>query len=570
MGDARSQMALSCGGKDCTDSVLSMVVVHELGRIPYLRVVLHVVKDEKRFKVGAEIEAKAGYGDKLKSVFKGVLISAHFSLAAGVREMTLEVRDKAHDMTLGLRTALFLEKSDSDICKEIASGRGLGADIASTTPKHAQLQQYQTTDWDFALSRLWACGLVANVKDGSFGAISIDKLGSQNPKKIDADKDPVLEMDIMAENSAWFSDVTVRSWDESTQKEELKKAPDSKPKLAGSFKGTGKNSQEVLIPYAVEKDILAKTGESLLWRLRQGAVRGRVRLFGVYEASLGDALELTGCGSMADGKTVIWGTRLEISASTCVTDLQFGWDFLESLRTRYAGENLAHPMAGSAPLTQGLYPAKVLKISEDPEKGERINVHIPLLHEAGKGVWARIATVYAGAGHAVVFRPEKDDEVLVGFLGANPAYPVILGALPSKAAPAPDDLKAKDEKNTCKGWLTKSGLTLLMNEEEKSVTIKTPEGQMLAINDKEASITLKDKNGNSIIMDKGGISLKTDKDIHLQATGNINLKATHNFKAEGVSCEVKGQTDIKLTGEAMAEISTSGILTVKGSLVKIN
>lgn len=569
MSDIAIKMALSCAGKDC-NSVISMLVVHELGRIPYLRAVLNAVNDGNVFKAGSEIEAKAGYGDKLKSVFKGVLISVSFSMAAGIREITIEARDKAHDMTIGLKTALFLEKSDGDICKEIASARGLGADIPSTSTKHAQLQQYQATDWHFALSRLWACGLVANVKDGSFGAIAIDKLGSQNPKSIDADKDQVLELDVMAENRAWFSDVTVRSWDESTQKEVLKKAPDIKPKFVGSFKGTGKNSQEVLIPYAVQKDDLAKIGEGLLWRLRQGAVRGRVRLSGIYEAAPGDGLELKGCGKMAEGKTVIWGTRLEISSGTCVCDLQFGWDFLYSLRTQYAGEGLEHPLAGSAPINHGLYPAKVLKISEDPEKGERINVHIPLLHEAGKGVWARIATVYAGAGHAVVFRPEKDDEVLVGFLGANPTYPVILGALPSKAAPAPDDLKAKDEKNTCKGWVTKSGLTLLMNEEEKSVTIKTPAGQMLAINDKEASITLKDKNGNSIIMDKGGISLKTDKDINLKATGNINLKATQNFKAEGLSCEVKGKKDIKLTGGAMAEISSSGILTVKGALVKIN
>jgi uncharacterized protein involved in type VI secretion and phage assembly len=185
-------------------------------------------------------------------------------------------------------------------------------------------------------------------------------------------------------------------------------------------------------------------------------------------------------------------------------------------------------------------------------------------------VWARIATVYAGTGHAVVFRPEKDDEVLVGFLGANPAYPVILGALPSKTAPAPDSLKAKDEKNTCKGWVSKSGLTLLMDEEEKSFTIATPAEQTLAINDKEASIILEDKNGNSFVMDKDGITLKSKKDISLKATGNILLKATQNFKAEGLSCEIKGQKDIKLAGQAMGEISSSGILTVKGTLVKIN
>lgn len=570
MSHTTPQTELLCDGKDYSTSLLSLTVVHELGRIPYLRAVLAVLAEETPFKVGSKITTKAGYDGKLDVVFEGILDAVTFSMSSGLRQLTLEARDKAHEMTLGLRTALFLDKSDSEICTAIASARGLATDVPSSSPKHAQVQQYQSTDWDFTLSRLWACGMVAHVKAGKLTGFPIATLGSKNPRKIDAETGTVLELEVIAENRAWFAGVTFRSWDDATQKEETKKAPDVQPKLNGDFKGSGKSSQTVLIPYAVEQAAAEKASEGLLWRLRQGAVRGRIRLFGVYKASPGDGLELSGCGTMADGKTVIWGTRLEIAAGICTSDLQFGWDFLDSLRTHYAGEGLAHPLAGNAPITQGLYPAKVMKLSEDPDKGERIKVHIPLLHDDGKGVWARIATVYAGAGHAVVFRPENDDEVLVGFMGANPACPVILGALPSKAAPAPDALKAKDEKNTCKGWVSKSALTLLMNEEEKSITFTTPAGQTLAINDKEASINLKDKNGNTLIMDKGGITLKSGKDISLEATGNITLKATQNFKAEGLACEVKGQKDIKLSGQAMGEISSSGILTVKGTLVKIN
>lgn len=570
MNDVKPQITLTCGKKDCSADIISLLMVHELGRIPYLRAVLSSSNDCDALKIGSDVKAKAGYDGKLKQRFKGVLTSISFSMSSGTRQVTLEARDKAYNMTLGLRTALFIDKSDSEICQAIASDRGIGVDVASTSAKYAQLQQYQCTDWDFALSRLWASGLVANVKDGTFGAIAIDKLGSTCSKIIDADIDPVIELDIIAEDRAWFKEVSTRYWDEAVQKEDTKKASDINPKLTGNFKGSGKNSQEVLIPYAVKKDALTKSSDGLLWRLRQGAVRGRIRLSGLYEASVGDGLEIKSCAPIADGATVIWGTRFEIAAGSCTSDFQFGWDFLDSLRTQYTVEGLKHPMAGSAPVIQGLYPAKVLKLSEDPDKGERIKIHIPLLHDRDKGIWARISTVYAGIGHAMVFRPEKDDEVLVGFLGGDPAYPVILGALPSKVAPAPDSLKAKDEKNTCKGWLTKSGLTLLMDEEEKSITIKTPANQSFVINDKESSITLKDKNGNSIVMDKSGIKLKSNKDISLETTGNIKLKAAQSFKAEGLSCEVKGQKDIKLSGQAMAEISSSGILTVKGTLVKIN
>lgn len=227
-------------------------------------------------------------------------------------------------------------------------------------------------------------------------------------------------------------------------------------------------------------------------------------------------------------------------------------------------------LQGALPLAGGLYPGKVIKVSGDPDKRERIQVHIPLLHEEGSGVWARAATLYAGNGRAVVFRPEKDDEVVLGFLGGDPRAPVILGAMPSKAAPPPDKLKAADEKNTLKVLVSKSGLTLLLNEEDKSFTLQTPAGQLLCINDKDAAVTLKDKNGNSLVMDKAGIKLKSDKDIMVEASGNISLKATRNFKVEGLQATVEGKQSLALSGVATAELKASGPLTIKGAIVRIN
>ncbi|MDL2307544.1 phage baseplate assembly protein V [Desulfovibrio sp. OttesenSCG-928-C06] len=218
----------------------------------------------------------------------------------------------------------------------------------------------------------------------------------------------------------------------------------------------------------------------------------------------------------------------------------------------------------------GLYSGKVMQVANDPENGERIKVHIPLLHSEQQGVWARWVTPYAGGGYGVVFRPEPDDEVLLGFLGGDPHAPVILGSLHSRAAPAPSALKATDEKNKSKGLVSKNGLTLLLDEDDKSITIKTPAGQSLVINDKSGSVELKDKNNNCLTLDKNGVTIKSAKDITLNAAGDVKITARHNFSAEGLDASVLGKKAIRLGGQAMGELKTSGPLAIKGAIVQIN
>ena len=80
---------------------------------------------------------------------------------------------------------------------------------------------------------------------------------------------------------------------------------------------------------------------------------------------------------------------------------------------------------------------------DDPEGLGRVQVSIPHLGDQLSD-WARLVSLMAGAERGVFFRPEKDDEVLVGFEHGDPRRPYILGGLWSKAdQPPADDGKAK-------------------------------------------------------------------------------------------------------------------------------
>ena len=71
-----------------------------------------------------------------------------------------------------------------------------------------------------------------------------------------------------------------------------------------------------------------------------------------------------------------------------------------------------------------------------------------------------------------------------------------------------------------------------------------------------------DKNNNSIEMSDAGITLKSGKDIILDATGDIKMKA--------VNVEIKASAQLKAEGSAGTEVKSGGNTVVKGAMVQIN
>jgi uncharacterized protein involved in type VI secretion and phage assembly len=233
--------------------------------------------------------------------------------------------------------------------------------------------------------------------------------------------------------------------------------------------------------------------------------------------------------------------------------------------------------SGLIPALRGTQIATVKKIFEDPENNYRVLVTLPTFTGTGQeeGLWARMASTYASGASGFFFFPEIGDEVLLTFMNDDPRFPVIFGSLYSaKNKP----METPDEKNQFKSIYSKSGIHIKFDDEDKILTIETPEKNTIILDDKEKSISIQDMNKNSIVMDSSGISIKTPKDINLNADGNINLTATSNLamKAtadatlDGLSITQNAQTSFTAKGNASAELSASGQTTVKGAMVMIN
>ncbi len=137
----------------------------------------------------------------------------------------------------------------------------------------------------------------------------------------------------------------------------------------------------------------------------------------------------------------------------------------------------------------------------------------------------------------------------------------MLGGLHSsqKALPAP--FTTTDD-NHRKGYVSRSKLKLIFDDEKKILTIETPAGNQFKLDEDAKSITLQDQNGNKVVMNDQGIQLESSKDLTLKAAGNV--------KIEGVGVEAKASAQFKATGSAGVEMSSSATAVLKGSIVQIN
>jgi uncharacterized protein involved in type VI secretion and phage assembly len=298
-----------------------------------------------------------------------------------------------------------------------------------------------------------------------------------------------------------------------------------------------------------------------------------VRFQGSSLVKTGKTIELSGLGDRFNGTAFISGVHHNIHNGVWMTTVNFG------LSAQWFAANAPHLSApgasGQLPPIKGLQTGIVKQVSKDPADEFRVLVSLPLLQDASKGVWARLGGFYASNKIGAVFYPEVNDEVIVGFMNEDPRYPVILGSVYSKKLPP---LYPPDEKNTKKAITTSSKLEITFDEKDKIIQIKTPGKHIITMDDKAGEISIKDSNKNTVSLSKSGITIDSATDIKMtakgnitiQATGNLALSAKANATMEGLQVSHKAQTKFSANGTATAEVTASGMLTIRGAMVKIN
>jgi len=550
--------------------VTSITVSKEVNRIPVAQVTIQdgnaskedfEASNETLFSPGKEIEVLAGYQSDELSIFKGIILKFSIKIKRnGASMLMLECRDIAVKLTIGFKNKYFLDKTDSDVIMEIIDGYGMTNEVEATSVQHQGLVQFYATDWDFMLSRIEANGKICLVDDGTITV-----------KEPSLDAEPsldllfgatILDFDASIDARDQYQAVKAFAWDPANQ--EILEVDGSDPALTGNG---NLNPSDLAGVIGLEHLNLSHSGmlaqeelqawaDALYLRSQLAKTRGRVAFYGYAELKPGNLILLQGLGERINGKVFVSGVRHEISNGTWRTDAQFG------LAPEWLSQKQAihqRPASGLLPAVQGLQIGIVIQLQDDPDGEDRILVKIPIVSKEESGVWARIACLDAGSNRGSVFRPEIGDEVVLGFLNNDPRDAIVLGGLNSSSKPSP--IPGTDE-NHEKGYVSRSEMKLVFNDDKKSIQLETPAGKILSLDEDGGSIKLEDENGNRILMNEDGITIESKKKIILKTMDDVGI--------EGKNINNKAQANFKAEGTAGIELTSSAIAKLKGSLVQIN
>jgi Rhs element Vgr protein len=582
------RVSIFSNGQRIPDTVMliSITVNRAINKIPTVHLVVQdgdlatgkfEVSDAALFKPGAMVKINAGYGSEEETIFEGLVIKHGISIAGDNKSRLLvQCQDKTVRMTVGKKNANFADQTDSDIISKLISANGLQADVPSISITHKMLVQRYCSDWDFMLTRADANGLLVVVTDG--------KVSVKPPQ---TDSAPTLKCTYGADLIEFHADLDARTqwasaqafaWDMSNQ--ELAEASASPAVLNAQGNINSAELAKVLNagPCHLQSDAPLSEPELTAWakaaQVKAGLarVRGRMSFQGSAKAIVGGLIEVAGVGERFNGKVFVSAVNHEIAEGNWTTDVDFG------ISPDWHAErvNVMAPLAsGLLPGVAGLQIGVVSQLHDDPAGENRVLVTVPLLGAGANGVWARLSTQYASNGTGIFFMPEIGDEVVLGYFGNDPSYPVIIGSLYSSARPSPYQMT---DDNNIKAIVTRSKSKIEFNDADKVITVTTPGNNQIILSGKDQSIQVLDQSGNKVLLTASGISLDSPKDIRINAKGSIAIEAVGKIditsKADVINSGLNVKCDAQVAfvgkGNASAELSASGTAVVKGAMVMIN
>lgn len=211
------------------------------------------------------------------------------------------------------------------------------------------------------------------------------------------------------------------------------------------------------------------------------------------------------------------------------------------------------------------------------------------LGQEGKNVsgWVPVASPYAFNDCGLYLLPEVGAEVVIAFNMGDRNCPIVIGSLWNSKNAREGDVAQKE--NTIKRFKTKGGCLVDFSDEKgkEKIAIQTPKELSVKIEDEKELITIADKESkNKIIINakEGSISVKADKTITLESGSSkvtldssgvkikgdaINLEAGNNLNLKGTNVKVDG-TQTTVSGQSKLDVTSSGMTSVKGSMVKLN
>jgi phage protein D len=561
------------------------------------------VIEKGRFRIGAKVSLKVqstAPGGPAE-LLGGEVTALEAEVGPDGSHVVVRGLDASHRLFRGHRVEGYRNVSASDLVRKVAQRAGLKAGTIDNFPTVlTHVTQDGISDWDF-LSRLATqCGAVLSVAGGALDFRKPTPASTAPSGQAGAREDPLtiekgtnlITIRATVTSAGQVPEVEVRGWDVAAKKELVAVAPAA----TTSAKLGGTDPKQLAATFSSPKYVrpalqfgsqsqCEAAASALADRLAGGFVELEGTVRGNPRMRAGAAVALTGLGATFDGQYTLSATRHEFTPSGYVTSFTVAGASERSLYGAVAG-GLDRPGTVSGVLNATVTDAR------DPDGLGRVKVRFPVVSGAYESWWARTVQQGAGKGRGAVVLPEVGDEVLVAFGQGSFEQPYVLGGLfngvdkPDK--PWSEHVGSTDGAVVRRAFGSRTGMLVehLEAPDKQQLNVSTNGGaQRISLVQKpnaavevvtDGPVTVKAGKDVTVSTSGGDVSI-SGKNVTIEASANLTLKATSAAELSGATVKAKGSgstevsgASVKVAANAAGELTAGGVLTVRGSLVKIN
>jgi phage protein D/phage baseplate assembly protein gpV len=532
------------------------------------------------FKIGTKVKVKQFPSTEL---FSGSVVAVNLEQMRGEQPYLVVVADDdAYKLTRGTTTKTYLQTSYTSAVQQVVAKAGLKPKITSS-PGVKEYILHAGSDIEFIDRVAARIGYTWWIDQGMF---HFAPAGTSTGSTKVTMNDDLEEFSVRA-SGLRPTEIKVGGWH-----------PDNQQKVVGTIQ-KGKvwtTPSDFVKPWATQAQKLGVAKAATIMPSPMDQHEAKVAAQALFDESLAASLVARGKGHVngliKPGVTVQVDHAGPASGKYWVTEVQHVYDtrgfhtqfVAGSLRPAGLVDTLGNPAVDPGFEIRGLV-IGVVTDNHDLEKNGRVKVKYAGMPEDVESNWARVMTTGSGKNRGVVFLPEVDDEVLVGFEGSDTRRPVILGSLFSKKNILPEKTKLLGPGNKVNYRRITSRLGHIIEFADGM----TPTTEHVLVQLGGSATTHKLRLG----ADRFDIEVAMGKPVLIKAgMAKFEITATGDVNIEGANINIKGKTAVNIEspktttkglsqvqmiggtavvkGMGQTEVSAGGPLTIKGITVAIN
>jgi uncharacterized protein involved in type VI secretion and phage assembly len=495
-------------------------------------------------------------------------------------ELVVVIDDDAYKLTRGSQAIAYLNRSYTNVIEQIAGRHGLTAAIDATTDVHDYLLQ-AGSDIEFLNAVVERTGLCWYV-DGQKLVVTKVEVGTPDVR---LELGTALTEFSVRASGLRPTALTVSGWDPAQQTRVVGNAqqPASAPETPAFLAdyvgakpgGSLPAAESAIAEFPTNQGEANATATSLYGDWAAGAIVARGTSVVSSRIKPGATVGVENAGPAS-------GNYLVSEVDHLYNRNGFFSRFTSGPR-RPAG--LVDTLGSQPPSPGFTIPGLTVALvtaNDDPDGEGRVKVKYASVDDQVESPWARVVSLGAGAGRGVVFQPEVNDEVLVGFEHGDSRRPVVIGGLFSKAntLPTADKLVANgaidyrritSRKNHIVeladgGGPTEQHILLKLGTAEHKLRLGADRFDIEVASGKE--VTIKAGQAKFDINSSGDVTIEGNN-VTIKAKLAVKVEAGSQATLKGAQTAVQG-TQVQVKADGVGSVEAGGPLTLKGAMVGIN